>query len=192
MNNRFATVRPRPSPPAARGRRGKRQAFTLVEALLTLVILAVLLVALGTAVYSSMESFRENQRIATASQTARGLLQRMMREVRKADDANANATGFTLIFVGDPNGLSQIQYQYDANVKQLIYTRTVYGITTSYVACGDNGPLTQFAVTTVSGPNPQPPYLSCTKNLRITLTLQLGPEAFTVTSSASPRRNQVF
>jgi prepilin-type N-terminal cleavage/methylation domain-containing protein len=171
-------------------RRRTRSAFTLVEALVTLAILAVLLAALGSAVYAAMESFRENQRIATASQTARGLLQRMMREIRTAAAVDANSTTITLIAPPDANGLTMIQYQYDSANKRLNYKRTVYGTTTSYVACGDNGLLTRFTISTQSGKDWQG--LTCIKNIRIIMTLQLGPEAFTVTSSASPRRNQVF
>jgi type II secretory pathway pseudopilin PulG len=162
----------------------------LVEAILTLAILSILLTALGSAVFVAMESFRENQYIATASQTTRGTLQRMMREIRTSAAVDANTTTITLIPPPDGTGLTQIQYQYDSAAKQLNYKRTVNGTTTSYVACGSGGSLTGFTVASQSGTDWQG--LACIKNVRITMTLQIGPQTFTVTSSASPRRNQIF
>jgi len=157
---------------------------------MALVIMAVLLAAIGTAIYASMESFRQNDRIAASSQTIRGVLQRMTREIRTAAAVDANSTTITIIPPADPNGLQLVQYQYDPVAKQLNYRRTVYGTTTSYVACGQGGTLAQFSVSTQTGTDWQG--LSCVKLVRVTLGLKLGPETFTVTSSASPRRNQVF
>jgi len=168
----------------------RRSGFSLVEALLGLAILAILLTALGTAVYSAMESFRENERVATASQVTRAVLNRMMREVRTAAAVDANSTSITIIPPPDANGFTQIQYCYDATAKVLRYTKTISGTPYSYVACGEGGTLTAFAVTTATGQDWQG--LTCIKNVRVTMALKLGPETFTVTASASPRRNQVF
>jgi type II secretory pathway pseudopilin PulG len=152
--------------------------------------MAILLTALGTAVFSSMESFRENDRVATASQVTRAVLNRMMREVRTAAAVDANASSITIIPPDDGNGLQQIQYQYDPTAKVLRYTKTISGTAYSYVACGEGGTLTSFVVSTATGPDWQG--FTCIKNVRVAMTLKLGPETFTVTSSASPRRNQVF
>jgi prepilin-type N-terminal cleavage/methylation domain-containing protein len=170
--------------------RAKAAGFTLVEGLMSLAILAVLLAALGTAVYASMESFRENERVATSSQTVRGVLQRMMREVRTAAALDANSGSITIIPPDDGSGLQRIQYQYDPAAKVLNYRKTIGGQTYSYVACGEGGTLTQFSVSTQTGMDWQG--LTCIKGVRVTLGLKLGPETFTVTSSASPRRNQTF
>jgi len=170
--------------------RAKAAGFTLVEGLMTLAIMGLMMAALGTAVYAAMESFRENDRLATASQTTRGVLQRMMREIRTAAAVDANSGTITIIPPADPNGLQRIQYQYDPSARRLNYHKTVNGQTFSYVACGEGGTLTQFSVTTQTGLDWQG--LSCVKNVRVAMSLKFGSETFTVTSSASPRRNQVF
>lgn len=170
--------------------RPRRGGFSLVEALMALGIMAIMLTALGTAVYSAMESFRENERVATSSQITRAVLNRMMREIRTAAAVDANASSITIIPPDDGNGLQQIQYRYDASAKVLRYTKTISGTSYSYVACGEGGTLASFAVSTTTGPDWQG--FTCIKNVRVSMALKLGPETFTVTSSASPRRNQVF
>lgn len=171
-------------------RRGRRTGFSLVEALLTLAILAILMTALGTAVHSTMESYRENERLATFSQVARAVLNRMTRDIRSAAAVDANSTSITIIPPADANGLQQIRYDYDRAAKVLRYQKTIYGTSYSYVACGEGGTLTSFSVATQSGPDWQG--LTCIKNVRVTMALKLGPETFTVSASASPRRNQAF
>ena len=170
--------------------RPRRTGFSLVEAILGLAILAILMTALGTAVHSTMESFRENERLATFSQVARAVLNRMTRDIRSAAAVDANSTSITIIPPADANGLQQVRYWYDPAAKVLRYRRTIYGTPYTHVACGEGGTLTSFSVATQSGLDWQG--LTCIKNIRVTMALKLGTETFTVSASASPRRNQVF
>jgi type II secretory pathway pseudopilin PulG len=165
--------------------------FSLVEALLAVAIMAILITALGAAVHAALENFRGNERIATASQVTRAVLNRMMREVRTAAAIEANSTVITIIPPDDGSGVAQIQYEYDPAAKALNYTKTVAGgVTHTYVACGEGGTLTAFSAVAEAGVDWQG--LACVKNVRVTMTLKLGPESFTFASSASPRRNQLF
>ncbi len=169
--------------------RGRAGGFTLMEALITLAIMAVLMAALGTAFSASMTSFQENQRIATASQTARAVLQRMMGEIRTCAAVDANSASITIL-PPDANIVQRIQYRYDPANKRLTYVRRIGGTDYSYTACGEDGSLKAFTVTTTTGQDWQG--ITCIKNVRVAMTLQFGPQTFQVTASASPRRNQVF
>jgi prepilin-type N-terminal cleavage/methylation domain-containing protein len=173
----------------ARRLRVKAGGFTLMEALITLAIMAVLMAALGTAFSASMTSFKENQRIATASQTARGVLQRMMGDIRTCAAVDANSASITIL-PPDANIVQQIQYRYDPTNKRLSYIRKINGTNYTYTACGEDGSLKAFTVTTTTGQDWQG--ITCIKNVRVAMTLQFGPQTFQVTASASPRRNQVF
>lgn len=169
------------------GRRGRgREGFTLVEALLSLAITALLMAALGSAVFTTLKSYSENERIATSTQVARAVLQRMMKEVRSCAAISTNSTTITLI-PPDANVAQQIRYRYDSSDKQLYYDKTVGGVMYSYPACGENGTVTDFTVSTVMAQNGVDPVC-----ITVTMTLKVGDETFVFTASAAPRRNQTF
>lgn len=66
-----------------------KRGFTLVEMMMSLVIMAMLMTAVGTAVDGSLNSCSENNKIASATQLGRMILGRMLREVRTCVDLDS-------------------------------------------------------------------------------------------------------
>ena len=113
----------------------KNRGFTLVEALLSLALLAMLLASVAVAVHASLQSYTANDRIASVTQTSRVILSRMMSEVRSADDVDSSATLLTITPPDDGSGLTQIQYEYTSG--GLHYRRTVNGVQSDDILTGD-------------------------------------------------------
>ena len=166
------------------------RAFTLVEVLLSLSILAMLMAAIGGAVYASLESYEENEHIATATQATRSVLDRISRDVRTAA---AISTGASQIVIITPAGseAEQIDYDWDSSNGVLYYRRKVSGSTTSYPLLGDGEvTINSFTVTSETGLDWQG--VSCTKSVTVSIAIAIDGKTFTMTASAAPRRNQFY
>ena len=61
-----------------------RRAFTVAEMIMALVITALLLAAVAAAMHATMYSYKENEQIASVTQTARSILGRMSTDIRTA------------------------------------------------------------------------------------------------------------
>ena len=168
----------------------RNSAFTIAELLLTLALLGVLLAGLAVAIDASMLSYRENEKIATATQAARVILNRMTTEIRTAAAVDSTSTQITIVPPDDGSGLEQIQYDYAEGA--LYYRRTINGATASYVllGAGDEVTVSSFAVLREVGLDWQG--TPCTKSITVRLSLLVKNETFAVTASASPRRNQLY
>ena len=171
-------------------RRRTSKGFTLIEAILSLVILVVLLTALGTAFHATLMSYSENEKIAITTQAARALLDRMMREIRTAAAVEANQWVITIVPPSDPTGLQLIRYEYDPSGKRLYYTRTVLGDSNTYAIFGQEVDLISFSVDKQTGLDWQG--MPCTKSVRVKIGLRKGTRDFYVTAAAAPRRNQLY
>jgi len=167
-----------------------RGGFGLIELLLSLAIMAMLLAAVSAAIHTSLKSYQENQKIAAVTQSARSILDRMMRDVRTAAAVDSAATELTIIPPDDGSGLEQLKYDFTGGV--LYYRRTVSGQTTSHVllGSGDEVTVSDFTVTREVGQDWQG--TPCTKSITASLSLAAGGYTFSVTASAAPRRNQLY
>jgi len=164
---------------------------TLIELLLGLAIGGLLLSAIAAAFHGSLTSYTENEKIARATQTARSVVNRMMRDIRGAAATDAYASQITVIPPEDGSGLQQVQYEFDSAAQCLYYRRTVSGATTSHVLIGGNDvQVTTFYATSEWGQDSQG--VSCIKSVTVRLGFRIGGQQFAVTSSAAPRRNQIF
>lgn len=165
-------------------------AFTLFEALIALSITAMLLASVATVFNASLTSYRENDTLAEVTQTARVTLDRIMRDVRRADDVNYTATQITIFPVSDGSGLQQIQYDYVGGT--VWYRKTVNGATTSYpVLTGtDTVAVVLLSVTGQAGKDYN--NVNCTKAVTLRLDLKSKNQTLSLTASGSPRRNQVY
>ncbi len=166
------------------------EAFTLVEVLLSLAILAMLMAAVGGAVFASLDSYEENENIATATQATRSVLDRIARDIRTATAVSAGSTQITIITPAGSEA-QQIDYEWDTGDRVLYYRRNVDGSTTSYPLLGD-GEVTidSFTVTYETGLDWQG--TSCTKSVSVSIAIAIDGKTFTMTASAAPRRNQIY
>lgn len=165
------------------------KAFTLVEVLLATALTAVLMAAAAVAVHGSLQGYGENEDIADMTQAARSVLARMMREVRTADEVDATATSLSILPPDDGSGATLIQYDWDNG--ELVYSRTVSGVTTSETILGANNAVSapSFAVSRQTGVADEVVY---TKTVTATITFSAGGRALAVTASADVRRNQEY
>jgi len=172
-------------------KRQNNAGLTLIELLLSLAITGLLLSAIAAAFHSALTSYTENEKIAQGTQTARSVVNRMMRDIRCAAATNAQPSQITIFPPEDGSGLQQIQYEFDSAAQCLYYRRTVSGTTTSQVLLGGNDvQVTTFYATPEWGQDSQG--VSCIKSVTVRLAFRIGGRQFAVTSSAAPRRNQIF
>lgn len=171
--------------------RRNKSGFTLAEILVSMAITAALLTAVAAALHASINSYQENQKIAAATQTARTVLSRMMRDIRTADAVETTSFSVTIIPPSNPDGLQMIRYEspYDG---KLHYYRTVNGDTSEYILIGDEEPISVESFY-VSGEKAQDGEgVWYTTRVSAQLRLYVGDNFFFVSASACPRRNQEY
>ena len=177
---------PRGAIPARRSAAETRGGFTLVEVLLSLMILAMLMASIAVAFEACVDSYQANDDIASATQMARVILGRMMREVRTATDLDSNATELTIIPA--PNDLNLTQIKYVQAGTELCVLRTVDGVTTTHrLLGGDN----QSAVTLFYVLR-EDDHLGEPVSVTVRLGLTVDDHAVSVTSSATLRKKQLY
>ncbi len=172
--------------------RNRQCGFTLVEALISMAILAMLMTAIAAAIQASFDSYTENEKIATVTQTGRAVLDRMTREIRTAQAVSYDYTTLTIIPPADGSGVTQIDYQHDYE-QGLLYTVTKNGTPTTYVLIGvgnDDVQIINFYIQQEMGKDWQD--LDCTKSITISMELLIGDRSYQLTSTAAPRRNQLY
>lgn len=171
--------------------RRNTNAFTLVEMLLALGLMAALMAAVGAAVHASLSSYRENQQMASATQAARSVMDRITRDIRAAEAVSVTSFEITIIPIDDGSGIEEIRYEYDYQTEVLTYHRTVNGATSSYPMLGAGDvELTTFYATSELGQDWQG--VPCTKNVTMRVKFAVGGEVTHITASAAPRRNQLY
>jgi prepilin-type N-terminal cleavage/methylation domain-containing protein len=171
-------------------RQERNSAFTLAEMLLALTVSAMLLAAIATAMHASLVSYKENQQIATVTQTARSTLSRMTRDIRTAEAINHTTNALTIIPPNDGSGITEIQYQFTGG--ELIYRVTKNGTQTSspLIATGDEVQIYSFSITPEMGQDWQG--FNCVKSLAMRITFEIDGKQFAHAASARPRRNMVY
>ena len=165
-------------------RQRRRCAFTLMEMLISLSILAMLLASVAAAVQASLSGHAANDRIAAATQTARVIMTRMMRQVRMADDIDSTSTQLTITPPDDGSGLTEIRYEL-SDGKLYLY-RTVSGQTQSYILIGDESTIPEcFFVLREDDQEGNP------ISITVRLGLAIDEHTFAMTSSASLRKRHL-
>ncbi len=176
--------------PGARPRALERTAFTVVEMLIALSIMALLLAALALATHAAFQSCAENAKIAEVTQAARVVLHRIVTEVRTADAVLGETGRIRIIPPENDQGLTEIRYELTDSA--LYCRRVVNGHTTSVVLVPADGAVCVEGLgisreTDVDGEG-----VTYTKSLTAELALRSGDNVFRVSASACPRRNLGF
>ncbi|MCD6304040.1 MAG: prepilin-type N-terminal cleavage/methylation domain-containing protein [Planctomycetes bacterium] len=177
---------------AGRGRR-RRAGFTLIEMLISLVLVALLLTAIAAATYASMKSYDQNVEMAAVNQTTRMLVMRIRRDVRTAEAIDYTAEYNQLvIYPPAEEQIDEIRYEYDYATGTLYYDRTIDGQTTRTVLLDQNGPakIMGFYVTCTTGLDGQGQ--TCTKRVTVNMYFLAGGRTTSIVCSACPRRNLTY
>ena len=165
----------------------KAAGLGLVELLIALAITATLLTSVAIAFHASLETIEENQKIATATQSARVVLHRMMAESRCADAIDSQTSHLSILPPDDGSGVLLTEYELVDST--LWYRRKVGTVTTSYeiLTPGDGVIINDFWVARETALDDGG--MEYTKNITARLALQVGDNKFAVTASTNPRRN---
>ena len=167
-----------------------RTAFTVIEVLLALTILAILLSAVALAMQGGLKCFDESEQIAQLIQTSQVVLNRMMSEVRTAQAVDTDTQRISIIPPENEEGITNIEYEFVDGV--LYYRQTINGEQTSQelISSDDAARVVSFTVSreTAIGEDD----LIYTRSVTATLKLQAGDNQFTITASACPRRNMNY
>lgn len=165
-------------------------AFTLVEVLLAITLVALLLLSVGVALQASFDSYQENDRLAAATQTARSALGRMSREIRNAEAIDTDTARITILPPSSGDWPQQIEYELSSGT--LYYRRTVSGTENEYVLLGSDEQVSvdSFEVASEAGEDAEG--TPCTKTVTIRIVLNVDGQTYPVSASVSPRRNQTF
>jgi type II secretory pathway pseudopilin PulG len=160
-----------------------------VEVLIATALMAVLLTAVGVAMYASTQSYRENERLTAMTQAARSILARMMREVRTADEVDTTTGTLSILPPVDGSGVTLIRYAWAGG--SLTYNQTAGAGTTSEVLLGGDQMVSaqSFLLNRETGTADGLVY---TKSVTATITFASGERTFAVTASADVRRNQEY
>jgi len=166
--------------------RKRQSGITIVEILISVAILAVLLAAVAAAMQASLQSYSENQKTSALSQTARVVVERMMREVRTAGAVDSTSTSLTITPPADGSGLEEIQYELSGET--LYYRQTIDSLTNSYVLLGGDGDVqvTSFSILREIDEDEN------TLSVTVRLVLLVGGEELSVTATSAVRRNQTY
>lgn len=167
-----------------------RRGLGIVEMLIALAITAMLLTSVAVAFHASLNTIDENQKIATATQNGRVVLNRMLSEVRQAVDVSVQTGRVTILPPLDAGGVTMTKYELLNGT--LWYRQTVGGAETSYpiITPEDGVVINAFAISYQSGTDADGQ--ACTKSITARLDLQVGANRFAITASTNPRRNLIW
>ncbi len=171
-------------------RNRQRRGLTLAELLAAVTITAMLMAAVAGAMHACFQTYAENDRIASMTQTGRAILWRMGQQLRTAQ-AVSYEDGLLTIIPPDGNASNHIKYELDDG--ELIYTLTTDGNATEHtlIASTDNVKIESFTMSKVMGVHSDG-NTPCVKSLTTEMTLSAGENKFEITSTTSPRRNLTY
>lgn len=179
-------------------RKPKTHAFTLLEVMLAVSILAILLASVGLATHGAINSYNENVRIAQVTQAARAVLTRMAQEIRTADSVENITSSRVAIFPPAGGSANQIFYELSGGTfyrkatpaGSPAITEPTYEDADVLLASDGVVTVTGFALTKRSGLDWQ--QVTCTKSMKVAIQLQVAGKGFSVTTTVCPRRNQLY
>ena len=154
--------------------------FTLMEILVSLILLGMLMTAVGVAVHASMTNYRENEDMFRAISTGRQALMRITTDLRTASDVSSSDPAGQCTINLDSNADWDIAYQLDDAADTLYLVIDPDGAPEPHVLCRNVTALTFTRTPATADP---------ARNVRISMTVTVGNCSQTVSSAAVIRRN---
>ncbi len=165
-----------------------RSAFTLVEIMIAMVVLAILMTGIATVFQTTAQGFEENRKTSAATHAGRSVMDRITRHLRTASDANFNdvADSLTITDPDDGGGLSSVTYTRDGTKLRydLVYSDGSPSAQAYLLGDGDDITVTKFGATVTRDANGQP-----ASAVSVILTFSVLDRPFSFRASACPRRN---
>ncbi|MCK5000200.1 MAG: type II secretion system protein [Anaerohalosphaera sp.] len=165
-----------------------KKAFTIVEMIVSMTLMAMLMAAVAIAFNASSVNFRDNEDLFKSLNNARQTLIRLTTQLRTADpagfDANESSTVCTMTIADG----SSITYSFDAD-ENILYLITNDDLTDgNYVMCRNVSAVNFDRLASSASPyTVDNPYL--VKNVQITITVTSGATSKTLSSAIALRRN---
>ena len=151
----------------------RRAGLSLIEVMIAVAISAMLLVAVAAAFSATSDSIEMNDQFTRASQAARISMNQIMAEVRKCKSGITSPTSLELQTATDERRI----YTYSSATKQLTLTLP------------DNVPPTTY---TLARSVTAAQFASDGRTISLTITVQIGDNRITLSSSGMPRRTVTF
>ncbi|NLF30902.1 MAG: hypothetical protein GX591_08455 [Planctomycetes bacterium] len=158
----------------------------MVELLLSLAIMAMLLTSVAAAFHASLNTVDENQKIATVTHNARIVLNRMMAEIRQADEYGG---GDHFVWITPPTFGNVTRIEYESVGDALVYRRTVNGIDCEYTILSPEDGVTIHAFDITPLERRDAHGVTYVTGVKATLDVSVGGNRFAVTAGTNPRRN---
>jgi prepilin-type N-terminal cleavage/methylation domain-containing protein len=165
-----------------------RSAFTLVEIMIAMVVLAILMTGIATVFQTTTQGFEENRKVSAATHAGRSVTDRITRHLRTASDASFNDTlhALTITDPDDGDGLSSVTYTLDGTKLRynLDYSDGSPSAQAYLLGDGDDVTVSAFDATVTRDANGQPASI-----VSVVLTFSVIDRPYTFRASASLRRN---
>jgi prepilin-type N-terminal cleavage/methylation domain-containing protein len=167
-------------------RRNCREGFSLVELLVSLVLLSILMASVAAAVRGSLLSYETNEDVANVTHSARAVLERMLGEIRAANAIDPNAGSDTIRIehprASESDPLQETEYTLDSgSLKMKTYLSGA--LQGTYVLLGglDDVTVTTFSFTPRTGQDQE----GKTCIVAVTVAIELSYDGQTINSSGS-------
>lgn len=169
--------------------KARKRGFTLVEVLISVLLLSILVTSVATAVRAALGSCKDNASADLLNQTTRNLLLRITREMRTCDTIDQGAGDSHLVIYPATNAanIQEIQYIWDSHAKTLSYARTINNVTTTQVIFDTHSDVTVTAFVVAYDVATGTDGVAYTRRARVTITFQMGQTIITLACSATPR-----
>lgn len=160
----------------------KRKGFTLVEMLVSVVILAMLMVSLAVAFQASVNSYNGNESLHKATNTARLALNRITTQLRNAQAVATNSPSNQCSLIASDG--SDVTYNYNSSDRKLYLVTNDDLADQDYVLCENVSGMNFSYVNTADESG-----LNYVKYVKIVISVTCGQNEKKLAAAAVVRKN---